>query len=468
MSNYTISLCTGFLTRALGLVSTVVLTRLLSLDVLGLLTLVQTCGQTASSLFRLGSNYSYTVLLPTRTASRSCVFLALSYSRLGTLLSVPFSLVVAVYTAGSIWNGNYTYISDILSMPTLLVLLVCIVLAECISELLWSIIFPLKGMMNFVLYRDPFVALAKLLMPLAFYSIWGVVGIFLSIMFINLFSLLGAMYVGGWLSRDIFYSSMLLARVSDMMELTRFGFAGYVFPLITNLIMLPLLLESASLGEVGEIGALRIGAWGSQIITVVGASIAPVLLVNNSRQVAQENSKTKITHLCATIYSIFFALACMTVGYINATVFLGKNGGYEQLQLIVVGGAVIQSLVQLLLQSPLRPMQQLRVNASLCTSLLAGFLFIRLLNPDNILISYALVPFITNIIFVAILFLFRSIRHDLAIDGKTVAYLVYLCLSLPINLAFRETPAFALSTSAVGFMILMRIYWNSKEASLLR
>lgn len=467
MSNYAISLCTGFLTRALGLLSTVVLTRLLPLEAFGLLTLVQTCGQTASSLFRLGSNYSYTVLLPKRLEARARISLALSYSRLGSLLCVPFSLIVAIYTAGSIWRGDYTYISDTVGSLNLILLLLCIVLTECLSELLWSVIFPLKDTMNYVLCRDPFVASIKLLLPLVFFSVWGIQGIFYSVLTVSLLSLLGAMRVGDWLNLRIFYSSILQGKLSDMVELTRFGFAGYVFPLITNLIMLPLLLKSVSLGEVSEIGALRIGSWGAQIVTFIGASIAPVLLVKNSRQATKGQPRTKVADFCATIYSVFFGLACISLNYINDSVFLGKYSGYEQLQLIVVAGAVAQSLVQLLLQYPLRPVQQLRVNTSLCASLVSGFLLIHLLNPQNVLTSYALVPFTTNILFILTLFFFKSLRTDLAIGKTTMFYLIYSSLVLLANLAFRDMPSVAWSTVAVGSISLAISYSQQRDIGML-
>lgn len=449
------------MTRALGLVSTIVLTRILPLDILGLLTLVQTCGQTASSLFRLGSNYSYTVLLPTRRESRSHLFLALSYSRLGVLLSVPFAIVVAAFTALSIWKGDYTYITSILDMSTLLIVLTCIILTECLGELLWSIIFPLKDLMNFVLYRDPLVGLMKLGFPLILVAVWGVRGVLISALAIGCISLLGAMRVGDWFGLRIFISSIYKSRVSDIIELLRFGFAGYIFPLATNLIMLPLLLESTSLGKVSDIGALRIGTWGAQIITVVGGSLAPVLLVKNSRKELGKQAKIKIADLCAALYYVFFSFACISIGFVNDSVFLGKYSEYEQLQLIVIAGAVVQSLVQLLLQHPLRPVQQLRINGALCFSLLIGFLAISNMNPESFLITYSLVPLATNTVFIIILLLSRSLRSDLAVDKLTASYLACVCLSIPMNIAFRGTVAFGLLTMGVGCFALVLIYVRS-------
>lgn len=450
------------LSRALGLVGTILLTRILPLDILGLLTLVQTCAQTTASLFRLGSNYSYTVLLPSRALLKSRLFLALAYSRLGTLLSIPFSIVVAIYTTGSIWKGSYAYITEVVSFPSLLALIIFMIAAECIGELLWSIIFPMNSFMNSVLFRDPIVSALKIALPLLFYSLWGLPGSLFSVLAISCLSLLGAMSVGSWHSLRIFYASLFVGKLSDIAELLRHGLAGYIFPLLTNLLMLPLLLKSASTEGVIDIGALRVGTWGAQIITVIGGSIAPVLLVKNSRGCEVSRALNKVADFCTVFYSLFFSVACFSVGYINDTLFLGKYSGYENLQLMVIAGAVLQSLVQLLLQCPLRPSQQLRVNVSLCLALLFGFFAIKIIGTAATLTSYALVPLAANIAFITILIFSKVLKSDLGVNSVTMAYLAVSCLSLVINLVLSNIVVLSIAIIAIWSLELLRLYARSK------
>ena len=464
MSEIKLGLATGYISRGLNVLTTVILTRLLSPDLFGAYGLIQSSAQSASTLFRLGANYSYTVLLPSIRDDQDRARFSASYVGLGLASSIPFGLSIGFMSIGAIRQTVQDYsignLWIIIAMSTML-----IIFSDCLSELTWSVLFPYKDTMKYVLIRDPVVSGLKLFMPILLYLLGGFTGLIVGLGFVGVTSLVWSLVAGNAkLFKSVGNITKNLSR-KDTGLLLRYGSVNYIVPLLSNLVLLPVLIDIGKYGNIADVGSIRIGAWGAQLITAFGGSLAPILLVRNSRAQANNSGISDLVKSCFVIYQFFLLIIIGGWWMVNIYLFEGKFESSYGLQIAVIIGSVSQSALQLLMQRRLTPREQLLVNSVQCISLIISYLFITQTIPGEKAYQYALIPYISSTLSICSAITIRSVRRALGLDNNSVLILIMSVLGQAGVLAFSSNAAGLLS---LGISSLAGLYiFSHKRVSAI-
>ena len=463
MSEVKLGLATGYVSRGLNVLTTIILTRLLSPELFGAYGLIQSSAQSASTLFRLGTNYSYTVLLPSIRVDLDRARFSASYVGLGLVSSIPFGLSIGLMSIEAIRKtvqdlaiGNQWII--------IAIVITVFIFSECLSELTWSVLFPYQDTMKYVLIRDPAVSSLKLFVPVVFYLIGGLTGLIVGLGLVSVISLACSLVAGNAkLFRSVGNISKNLSR-KDIGLLLRYGSVNYIVPLLSNLILLPVLIDIGKYGNIADVGSIRIGAWGAQLITAFGGSLAPILLVRNSRAQADNSSISELAKGCFVIYQFLLFIVIGGWGMVNIYLFESKFESSYGLQIAVIIGAVSQSVLQLLMQRRLTPREQLLANSVQCISLIISYLFITQAIPVERAFQYALIPYISSTLSICLAITIKPVRKLLGLDTNTVLILIASLLGQAGVLAFSFNIAGLVSLGISSLAVLWLFSRKSNSA----
>lgn len=396
------SIASQVATRILNFGLSVLLVRIASKESVGYFTLLIASAQLICTLGRIGTNYSYAVLLPQQTSANEINKLTSTYS----ITSLATSAIIAIF---AIWQLNKSggVPSFLLGEITLInIITFTYLLSDSVSETIWSIHLA-TGKFKYVFLRDVWVALSKGTLPLIGYLILGPIGILLGL---GLTSILNCSIAIRLLSqKDIgdnfkqLNGSILNIKYyyfSKLRSLCAKGLPFFSFPLATNMILWPILLNYVNNNGLNNLDGLRIAQICAQSLGIISGSLMPILLIKSS----ENELSGKLIHqrsfqVCWLVSIIFFSL--FTLLDTNLLPFIFGSASREAISLarIFVLAAGIQGLSQIPLQRPMPTKMLVRISMLQVVSLIvAAFIIIVALNMQNGLIAYASITLVSPLI----------------------------------------------------------------------
>jgi hypothetical protein len=420
-----LSFGTQLSTKAINLGLSVAFVRLAPADCLGYFTLLIAAAQLVCSLGRVGTNYSYAVLLPQQKSRTARLRLTTTY----ILFGLTSSVVVAAVALWQLAHAKgmplaFQYQTWLFSGLTLTYLL-----SDSLSETVWSIHLA-RGRFQVVFLRDVWLALGKGLLPLAG-ALWlGAAGVLGGL---ALLSLLNCWIALALLQRQ--QPTMGLPAIGSvwswslLLLLLKKGLPFFSVPLVNNLILWPLLMKVVNTGGIAQLDGLRIAQICAQVIGILSASLMPVLLVQSSHQnqTAGRLMHQQAFQACWTLSLLIYCVYALSDTMILPLVFGQLGDGAIRVARILVVAAAVQGLSQIPMQRPLSTTTLTQLSLLQVGSLaLAAFIAIKVFQPAGGLTAYASINLISPLI--TVLCLPGVLRQRLV--PETNGFLPQLCLSL--------------------------------------
>lgn len=445
-----LSFGTQVFTRAINLGLSVSFIRFASADSVGYFTLLITAAQMVCTLGRMGTNYSYSIILPQRTDSNSKSSLTATYVIFSSIISLLITIIVLWQVtqnpASAAIPERYIWLFFFLGIVYLY--------GDSVSEIVWSIHLA-EGRFRAVFLRDVWLALGKGLIPLIgalYFGILGVIGglsitcMINSVAAIKLFTNEPkiSQYIG---IRELF-------SWSDLLQLLQKGIPFFSVPLVSNLILWPLLMKVVSNEGIEQLDGLRVAQICAQLVGVISASLIPILLVKSGQNEKIGNIMHQRSFQACWVISIL--IYCIYA--LSDTTFLplifGQGPADNALSIarIAIAAAAIQGLAQIPMQRPFQTSSLLKLSLLQVGSLLiAAIIAIIIILPINGLVSYTSIGLISPLITVLCLPVF--IKHRLTPNNTPVT--AQTCISIfLISTCFAP---FNTSVEIVGLIISMTV-----------
>jgi len=393
-----LSVASQISTRAINLILSISFVRFAPANSVGYFTLLITGAQLVSSLGRVGTNYSYTTILPTLGSKYLKLQLTNTYANFGIIASFLVSAIIITQVGNTLHTES---IDPSINPDAFLILGVIYLFGDGISELLWSIHLA-NGRFKAVFFRDVWLALSKGIFPLMGALIYGVIGVAaglcISSMINNSIALL--IFIGNKGANNRVWWS--LGSIKYLLKLLEKGIPFFSVPLVSNLILWPLLLKIVSNEGVNSLDGLRVAQICAQIITVISASLMPILLIRSSQNKnSADDIHQKSFQVCWLISTIIYSVYALSDKYVLPLIFgEGPAQGALLIARIAVAAAAIQGLSQIPMQRPFGTHMLIKLAVLQIFSLVvAGIISIYILLPINGLVAYTsinlLSPFIT-------------------------------------------------------------------------
>lgn len=376
--------------------------RLAPSNCIGYFTLLLTAAQLVCSLGRVGTNYSYAVLLPKQSSPSDCSKLTATYSLFGLAASVSVAAIVMfqlVHSTGmpeAIYGSRYLYAGLTLTY----------LIGDSLSETIWSIHLA-KGNFKAVFLRDVWVALAKGALPLVgsiTIGIAGVVGGLLIVSAVNCQVALTLLRRHSPTPHNKGLTTGFLQTSgyswSFCKQLLIKGLPFFSVPLVSNIILWPLLMNYVNKAGIGSLDGLRVAQICAQAIGIISASLIPVLLIRSSHdEAAGQRMHKNSFQLCWTISMLIYSLYAISDTIILPAVF-GANANHSiTIARIFVAAAAVQGLSQIPMQRPLSTTTLVHLSLLQVASLVvAAFVAIHTVEPQSGLLAYASITLLSPLI----------------------------------------------------------------------
>ena len=412
-----LSFATQISTKFINLVLSILFVRLAPASSIGTFTLLISAAQLVCSLGRVGTNYSYAVLLPKQHQDAERLQLTSTYVLFGLVSSLILSLIVVTQlfnTAGfaEVLPNRYWSFFGIIFVY---------LFSDSVSELFWSIHLAL-GHFKAVFLRDVWIALGKGLLPLLG-ALWlGPLGVAIGL---GLISILNC-WVGSNIPRQQGLGSVFFLRTGFisrplLIQLLLRGVPFFSVPLVSNLILWPLLMTVASTSGIEKLDTLRVAQICAQILGVISGSLIPVLLVKSSWQpdtgLRLHQQAFQICWVCSVVIYGLYALSDRTL----LPLVFGSEAseGAIQISRILVAAAAVQGLSQIPMQRPLKTRTLVMLSLLQIGSLVvAAIVAISIFNPmSRGLLTYASINLLSPLI--TVICLPVVIRKGLMPGGST-------------------------------------------------
>ena len=346
-----LSFATQSATRVINLGLSILFVRLAPASSIGVFTLLIAAAQLVCSLGRVGTNYSYSVLLPQQQQEAERFQLTATY----LIFGLASSLIVAMIALSQLTHA--TGISEITLNHTWLFsgLTLAYLLSDSLSETIWSIHLAL-GRFKAVFLRDVWIALGKGFLPLAG-ALWlGPLGVASGL---GLISVLNC-----WISTTLLRRHAPGLKVFTdrtwiswrlLTQLLLKGIPFFSVPLVSNLILWPLLMTVVSSSGIEKLDSLRVAQICAQVIGIISASVIPVLLIKSSHQTqAGPHMHQTAFQACWFISILIYGLYALSDRTLLPLIFGNRAGdGAIQIARILVAAAAVQGLSQIPMQRPL-------------------------------------------------------------------------------------------------------------------
>ena len=442
----TLSFATQISSKAINLGLSVLFVRLAPAESIGTFTLLIAAAQLVCSLGRVGTNYSYAVLLPQQDHAKARFQLTTTYSLFGTATSLLvaitalWQLVHARGMSGILDNHAWIFCGLILAY----------LLSDSLSETIWSIHLAL-GRFQAVFLRDVWIALGKGALPIGG-ALWlGPLGVVAGL---GLISMVNCWVAAGLLQRRTASIERLTATALISWPLLRQlllkGLPFFSVPLVSNLILWPLLMTVVNSSGIGKLDGLRVAQICAQVIGIVSASLIPVLLVKSSQHIqAGLRLHQQAFQLCWLVSILIYGVYALTDQTLLPLIF-GNRIGDQSIQIarILVAAAALQGLTQIPMQRPLptRTLAGLSL-LQIGSLLLAAIVAIQTFAPSSGgLLAYASINLFSPLI--TVLFLPAVLGQKL-LPGNTTPW-----LQIGLSLAMLTT-CFLIDSGAFQIVLLV-------------
>ena len=338
-------------TKVINLGLSILFVRLAPASSIGAFTLLIAAAQLVCSLGRAGTNYSYAVLLPQKQQEAERFQLTATY----VLFGLASSLVVAIVALSQLTQA--TGISEVTLNHAWLFsgLTLAYLLSDSLAETIWSIHLAL-GRFKAVFLRDVWIALGKGFLPLAG-ALWlGPLGVASGLGLISVLNcgisttLLRRHAPGLRVFTDRTWISWRL-----LTQLLLKGIPFFSVPLVSNLILWPLLMTVVSSSGIDKLDGLRVAQICAQVIGIISASVIPVLLIKSSHhsQAGPHMHQTAF-QACWVISILIYGLYALSDRTLLPLIFGNHaDDGAIQIARILVAAAAVQGLSQIPMQRPL-------------------------------------------------------------------------------------------------------------------
>ncbi len=396
------SIATQVATRGLNLGLSILLVRLASKESVGYYTLLIASAQLICTLGRIGTNYSYAVLLPQQTSTNEINKLTSTYS----ITSLATSAIIAIF---AIWQLNKSggipsYLLE--KITPINIITFTYLLSDSLSETIWSIHLA-KGKFKYVFLRDVWVALSKGTLPLIGCLILGPIGILLGLgvtSFLNCGIAIRMLYPEiieddlEKTNRSIF--NIRYYHFSKLRTLCAKGLPFFSVPLATNMILWPILLNYVNTEGLNNLDGLRIAQICAQSLGLISGSLMPVLLIKSSEnQLSGKLLNQQSFKVCWLLSIIIFSLFTLLDTNLLPFIFGSASGGAISLARIFVLAAGVQGLSQIPLQRPMPTKMLVRISMLQVVSLIAAALIMIVVpNIQNGLIAYSSITLISPLL----------------------------------------------------------------------
>jgi hypothetical protein len=447
-----LSVSTQLSTRAINLGLSIAFVRLASPDCIGYFTLLIAAAQMVCSLGRMGTNYSYSILLPRQEIGTKKKRLTSTYVFFGlsTSLAVAGLATWQVIHASQLPHSLQNHLA-LASSLTLFYLL-----SDSFSEIIWSIHLA-RGKFKAVFLRDVWLAFGKGVFALGGALWMGAIGIAAGLGLTGLINSWIAMTLLKWDQQEHQPVTAVKHLLSHQLlgQLLRKGLPFFSVPLVSNLILWPLLINVASSEGLAKLEGLRVAQICAQVIGVISSSLIPVLLVKSSQQgKAGQRIHQRAFQFCWLISMLIYCLYALSDSTLLPLIFgQGATAGVLSIARLFVAAAALQGLSQIPMQRPLttRALMQLSI-LQIGSLAIAAMIAIYILNPGDSLMSYASINLISPLI--TIVFLPKVLGQSLVPERESVqsqvilsALLIGTCFAPP-NSAF-SVAILALSAIAI-------------------
>lgn len=420
-----LSLGTQVFTRIINLGLSVSFIRFASSDSVGYFTILIAAAQMVCTLGRMGTNYSYSVLLPNRTDSRSKSGLTVTYIVFSTIIS----LLVAIIALWQVMQ-NPSAVAIPEGYAWLFFLLGIIYLyGDSVSEIVWSIHLA-QGKFQAVFLRDVWLALGKGLIPLVgalSFGVLGVVGGLSITCAIN--SIVAISLLKNGRENSQYPDILKLFSWSELTQLLKKGIPFFSVPLVSNLILWPFLLTIISNEGIEKLDGLRVAQICSQLVGVISASLIPILLVKSGKdEKAGDIMHQRSFQACWVISILIYCIYSLSDTTILPLIF-GQGPADSALSIarIAIAAAAIQGLSQIPMQRRFPTSSLLKLSLLQVGSLLiAAVIAINTILPFDGLISYTSIGLVSPLI--TVLCLPFLLGHRLTPSNTPIT--IQICISI--------------------------------------
>lgn len=397
-----LSFATQISTKIINFGLSVLFVRLAPSNCIGYFTLLIAAAQLVCSLGRVGTNYSYAVLLPKQSSSKDCSKLTATYSLFGLAASATVSAVAMLQLANSGGMPEAFESNRILLSGLTLTYLI----GDSLSETIWSIHLA-TGNFKAVFLRDVWVALAKGALPLVGSVTIGPAGIVGGLVIVSAFNCQIALGLlrrhqgigeSPWLRSGFLQPSLYSWSLFKQLMLK--GIPFFSVPLVANIILWPLLMNYVSTAGISSLDGLRVAQICSQAIGIISASLIPVLLIRSSHDEGEgERMHKRSFQLCWITSMLIFSLYSLSDTTILPILFGAGAKHSITIARIFVAAAAVQGLSQIPMQRPLSTATLVRLSLLQVGSLLvAAFVAIHAFEPQADLLAYASITLLSPLI----------------------------------------------------------------------
>lgn len=397
-----LSFATQISTKIINFGLSVLFVRLAPSNCVGYFTLLIAAAQLVCSLGRVGTNYSYAVLLPKQNNSIDCSRLTATYSLFGFAASVAVAAIAMFQLAYSRGMPEAIYSSRYLFAGLTFMYLI----GDSLSETIWSIHLA-TGNFKAVFLRDVWVALAKGALPLVGSITIGPGGVVGGLVIVSAFNCQIALELlrrhQATAQRQGLSSCFLQPSMyswSLFKQLLSKGVPFFSVPLVANIILWPLLMSYVNTAGISSLDGLRVAQICAQVIGVISASLIPVLLIRSSNdQAAGEKMHKRSFQLCWIISMLVYSLYALVDTTILPVLFGAGAEHSITIARIFVAAAAVQGLSQIPMQRPLSTAILLRLSLLQIASLVvAALVAIHAFEPQAGLLAYASITLLSPLI----------------------------------------------------------------------
>ena len=423
-----LSFATQIFTKAINLGLSILFVRLIPASTVGTFTLLIASAQLVCSLGRVGTNYSYAVLLPQQRKEEDRLQLTVTYVWFGLTSSLIVSGITLSQLISPIEKNGITHYHALFFFCAALVYL----LSDSFSETIWSIHLAL-GRFKSVFMRDVWVALGKGLLPLAG-ALWlGPVGVATGLGLISVFNC----FVANTLLQRQKTGLKIFSRPSPssvylLRQLLLKGLPFFSVPLVNNLILWPILLNVVSSSGIDKLDDLRVAQISAQVIGIISTSLIPVLLVKSSYHTeSNQYIHQKAFQACWVSSIVIYGLYALIDQTLLPLIFGNRAGdGSIEISRVLVAAAAVQGLSQIPMQRPLPTSTLVRLAILQVGSLIvAAFIATSIFSPANHgLLAYASINLLSPLITVMSLPLILG--QSLVADERTSWLQVIISIAL--------------------------------------
>ena len=458
-----LSFGTQVFTKVINFCLSISFIRFASPESIGYFTLLITAAQMVCSLGRLGTNYSYSILLPNRIDTESKSRLTVTYIVFSSLVSL---IIAAIVLLQVVQNPASRTIQE--GTTGLFVLLGIVYLyGDSLSEIIWSIHLA-EGKFKPVFLRDVWLALAKGLIPLIGALSFGAIGVIGGLCITCMINNFIAMY----LFKDKFCHFKFLEIFNlfswrDIIKLLKKGIPFFSVPLVSNLILWPLLMEIIRDEGIERLDGLRVAQICAQLVGIISTSLIPILLIKSGQnKQAGEILHQKSFQVCWILSILIYCFYALSDARLLPLIF-GQGPAESALSIarIMVAAAALQGLSQIPMQRPFATGSLIKLSFIQIGSLItSAFISITIIYPTSGLVSYASIGLISPLIIVLCLPSFLS--HRLLPDKTPIVS--QICISTFLLLTCFTSINHIIETIGLIICIAAAIMLNHKFLVNLR